>query len=289
VDRQYIQSAKDEIEKWEGAHPGFLAHVGDFMFSPAENAARALIPVGFQNTVSKAIHRLITGLSSAAHRISNEEKIYYRIETAYREHGDHLKAADVVAKHCWYSNVAYAAGEGGTTGAIGFAGLAADVPALLTITLRMIRQIGICYAYDTTSDVEREYVMHVLRVGSTSNLRAKMECLVALKQFEQILLKVSWQAMSEAFARKEISRLSLLAAARQLSQKLGVQLTRRKALQLVPVVGALVGASFNAVFVNDVGRAAYMLYRRRRIAESEGPVKKLLGVSPAVVSVSRLP
>lgn len=118
--------------------------------------------------------------------------------------------------------------------------------------------------------------MHILRVGSTSSLKAKMECLIALKQIEQILLKVSWQAMGEALARKEISRLSLLAAARQLAQKLGVQLTKRKALQLVPIVGALVGASFNGMFVNDAGRAAYMLYRRRRIAELEGPATKLL-------------
>lgn len=276
MDPEYLESAKREIAQWERQRPGFLAHLGDFMLLPAENAARALIPAGLQDAVARAIHKLLSGLSSAAHRISNEEKIYYKVEAAYKEHGDDLKAADVVAKHYWNSNVAYAIGEGGATGAIGLAGLAADIPALLMISLRLIRQTGICYGYDMKSDAEQEYVTHVLRIGSTSSFKAKMECLFALKRLEQVLLRVSWKTMSDALARKEISRLSLLAAVRQLAERLGLQLTKRKAMQLVPVVGALIGASFNALFVNDTGRAAYMLYRRRRIAELEGPSTKLL-------------
>jgi len=271
MDSEYLKGAKREIEEWESQGPGFLAHVGDFMLLPAENAAKALVPAGVQDAVASAIYNLLSGLSSVTQLISNEERIYHRLEAACKECGDELKAADTVAKHYWNRNLAYALGEGGSTGAMGLAGLAADVPALFTISLRLIRQIGTCYGHDLRSDAEQEYVMHILRTGSTPNLKAKVECLMALKQIEQILLKVSWMKMSEALARKEISRLSLLAVMRQFARSLGVQLTKRKALQLVPVIGALVGASFNVLFVNDIGRAAYMLYRRRRIAELEGP------------------
>jgi hypothetical protein len=246
---------------------------------PAEYAARALIPAGLQNTVSVAIYNVLCGLSSATQLISNEEKVHHKFEAACRKCGDTFKAGDAVARHCWSRNVAYAAGEGGATGALGLAGLAADVPALFTISLRVIRQVGTCYGYNMRSGEEQEYVMHILRTGSTPNLKTKMECLVALKQMEQVLLKVSWLKMGEALAQKEISRLSLLAAMRQFAQRLGVQLTKRKALQIVPVIGALIGASFNAWFVHDVGRAAYMGYRRRRIAELEGPRTPLLEMS----------
>lgn len=276
IDHEYLQAAKLEIEEWESQGPGFLNHLGDFMLLPAQSAAKALIPAGVQDAVAKAIHRLLSGLSSAAYLISNEEKIYYHVEEASNKYKDELKAADEVAKHYWKWNVAGGMGEGSATGALGLVGLAADVPALLTISLRLVQQIGICYGYDVKSYEEQEYVMHVLRIGSTSNPKAKMECLVGLKHIEQILLKVSWQKMSEALARKEISRFSLFAAMKQSAQMLGIQLARRKALQLVPVIGALVGASFNAVFVNDVGRTAFMLYRRRRIAELEGPKSTLL-------------
>ncbi len=276
IDHEYLQAAKLEIEEWESQGPGFLSHLGDFMLLPAQSAAKALIPAGVQDAVAKAIHKLLSGLSSTAHLISNEGKIYYRVEKASNKYKDELKAADEVARHYWKWNVADGMGEGGATGALGLIGLAADVPALLTISLRLVQQMGICYGYDVKSYEEREYVMHVLRIGSTSSLRTKMEFLVGLKHIEQILLKVSWNKVSEALARKEISRLSLLAAMKQFAQMLGIQLARRKALQLVPVIGALIGASFNAVFVNDVGRTAFMLYRRRRIAELEGPKSILL-------------
>jgi hypothetical protein len=112
-------------------------------------------------------------------------------------------------------------------------------------------------------------VLHILRSGSTGDIKAKLEFLIGLKQIEQILLRVAWKRMNAALASREISRHAALAAIRQFAKSLGIQITKRKALQMVPVVGALVGASFNETFVNDVGRAAYMTYRRRWIAERE--------------------
>ena len=167
--------------------------------------------------------------------------------------------------------MSYAAAEGGATGAVGIFGLPADIPALFMISFRQIQQIGTCYGYDTTSEEEQEYVLQILRTGSTGDIKAKVQFLVGLKQIEQILLKVSWKQMNAILAAKEIGKLSSLAALRQFAKSMGIQLTKRKALQIVPVVGALVGVSFNGVFVNDVGRAAYMSYRRRRIAEMKEP------------------
>jgi len=78
--------------------------------------------------------------------------------------------------------------------------------------------------------------------------------------------------MNKALARNELSRLAALAALRQFAKSLGIQITKRKALHAIPVVGASVGASFNATFINDVGRAAYMSYRRRWVREHiDGP------------------
>ena len=271
MDSEYVKTAKRQIKEWETRGPGYFAQVSDLLVLPFERVAAALVPAAARNAVASAIHKVLAGLSSATHVISNEEKIRMQVELACEEYGDELKGPDAVAEHYWKRGVAYGLGEGAATGAVGLVGLAADVPALLTVSLRLIRQIGICYGYDAGSREEREYIMHVLRVGSSSDIKSKLEFLVAVRQLEQTLLKVSWQKMGEALARKEISRLSILAAMRQFAQRLGVQLTKRKALQMVPLTGALIGASFNGVFVNDVGRAAYMLYRGRRIAELEGP------------------
>ncbi len=271
MDIEYLEAASQEIEQWESRGPGFVLCLSDFLLRPAENAARALVPPRVQEAVTKAIQEFLSGLGSAAQLINNEEKVYYRVETAYQECGDELKAADTAAKHFWNWNLAYSAGEGGATGLLGLAGLAADIPSLITVSLRLIQQIGICYGNDVRAEQEQEYVMHVLRIGSTANRQAKMESLLVLRPVEQVLLKVSWRKVSETIARRELRYLSLRTALQEFARTLGLQLTRRKALQIAPVVGALIGASCNAQFVNDVGRAAYMLYRRRRIAQLQGP------------------
>ncbi len=271
MDDKYIEQAKVEIERWESQGPGFLAQVGDSILWPAQKTAEMLIPEGIQEAVGKASEVFLTGLGSAAQLIIDKGEISKKVKTLLTQNGDELKAADEAAKHYWNWHVGYAAAEGGATGALGLFGIAPDIPLLFTIALRLIQQVGLCYSYDIADEAEQEYVMHILRTGSTADITAKMEFLVGLKQIEQILLKVTWKKMNEALARKEISRLSILAGLRQFAKSLGIQLTKRKALQMVPMVGALVGASFNGVFVNDVGRAAHMSYRRRRIAELEGP------------------
>lgn len=182
-----------------------------------------------------------------------------------------LAAADRAAQHYWNWNLSYAATEGGAAGTAGIFGLAADIPALFTIVIRLIQQVSVCYGYDPTKPEERDYVIHILRTGSAGDVKAKLEALMFLKQLETILLKVSWKKMTAEFAAKQISQLSLLAAVRQFAKTLGINLTKRKALQMVPLIGAIVGASFNATYANDIGRTAFMSYRRRWIAEHEKP------------------
>ena len=63
------------------------------------------------------------------------------------------------AQHYWNWNLSYAAVEGGATGAAGIFGLAADIPALFTIVIRLIQQISVCYGYDPTKPEERDYIL----------------------------------------------------------------------------------------------------------------------------------
>ena len=79
--------------------------------------------------------------------------------------------------------------------------------------------------------------------------------------------------MTQEMAAKQLSKGAVLAAIREFAKSLGIQLTKRKALQAVPIVGALIGASFNAVYANDIGRAAFMCYRRRFIEENANQKK----------------
>jgi hypothetical protein len=266
-DDDYLDNAKNEIIRWEGEKPGFLSKVGDAVLWPAQKAAEALIPEKIQDAVSKAVEKFFDGVEWTARQSISLNEIRERVGTEHETLLEQLKAADLAAKHYWNWHVAYGAVEGGATGALGLPGLAADIPALFTVCMRLIQQIATCYGYNISDENERDYILQILQAGSTSDVKAKTEFVIALKQVEQILLKVSWKKMNEALARKEMSRLSAIAAMKKFAERLGIQVTKRKALQMVPIVGGVVGASFNATFVNDVGRAAYMSYRRRWLAE----------------------
>lgn len=266
----YLSEAKNEITRWEGEGPGFISKVSDFVLWPAQKAAELIIPKGVQETVGKAIENFLSGMGSVTKNTINEEDIRARVESYKGDGADFLKPMDEAAKHYWNWHIGYATGEGAATGAGGWALIAADIPALFGIAIRLIQEIAICYGYRIDTDEEREYILNILRTGSTADVKAKLEFVIALKEVEQILLKVAWKKMASDLAKKEINKRALLVALREFAKSLGIQLTKRKALQMVPVIGAAVGAAFNSTFVNDIGKAAYMSYRRRKIAEVEG-------------------
>jgi uncharacterized protein (DUF697 family) len=266
----YHQTAKNEINKWENEGPGWLNNVGNFILKPAQKMAEAIIPPHVQENVAKAIENFLGTLSKASSQTLKAPEIKVKVEAAcLGTSKSFLEAADDEAKRIWNWHLSYAATEGGLTGAVGLLGLAADVPALFTIVIRLMQQIGTCYGYDMTKPEEQEYVLHILRVASAGDVKTKIEALVVLKKLEEILLGVAWKVVAQDIAARQLSRLALMAGLQELSRSLSVSLTQRKALQSIPVVGALVGASFNANFANDIGRAAYMSYRRRWIAEQE--------------------
>ena len=270
----YVEQAKQEIAKWESEKPGFLNQATNFLLWPAEKAAGALIPDTVLEAVGRAVETCLSGLASLTNLTFNAAAIVEKVSIRTRDLGGNLchrlQATDEGAAEIWTYHVGYAIAEGGITGVGGLAGLAADIPALFAILVRELQEIATCYGFDVTVDREREYLLHVLQAGFAANVKVKMGFVVSLKEIEQILINVAWKKMAEDLASKQLTKHSMLAALRQFAKTLGYQLTKRKALQLVPIVGALVGASLNGALANDIGKAAYMSYRRRWIAEHRG-------------------
>ena len=265
----YIKIVKNEISKWENEGPGFLSQVGYWILWPVEKNGEEIIPQGVQDAGGKAVESALGGLSNTANLTINQTEVKARVSSYFSQYNDEIKSCDEASKHYWNYHLGYAVIEGGALGAGGLASLAADIPALFSMSFRLIQEISLCYGYDIETEEEKEYMMHILRVGSTCDVKAKMEFIICMKQIEELLIKVTWKKMSTSLVKREISKLSLIAALRNFAKSLGIQVTKRKALQMIPMVGALVGASFNYAFINDVGKAAHMSYRRRKISELE--------------------
>lgn len=265
-DPAYLERVRAEIRGWEASKPGYISHIADFVLDSVEQVSARMISPRMRASLEKNIAAALVELQTMA-KDSFDAKGTRALVGLQKPKG--LEAMDLAAQHYWDRHLAYAAVEGGATGVAGLAGLAIDVPSLIGLALRAIYQIGTCYGYDVADALEREYALQVLRLGSSGNVQVKVKFSVSLNELEAILRERTWKRLTEEEARRQINRMSLLLALRQLAKSLALQLTRRKALQMIPVTGALVGAGFNAQFLNDVCRSAYMSYRRRKLADLE--------------------
>lgn len=268
----YLRKARKEISAWETARAGYFARMGNFIFAPAARWTEKLIPKSVQLAASHAIEKTLL-VTAQAGGVSIDRQVLARERAAAigrkRALVPQLRASDTLARKFWRSHCGYAAAQGAATGLAGLAGFIADLPLTLSIAIREIRTIGICYGYPTTSIEETDYVLHVLRAGSSSEPRVRAESLSILKELES-----SWRKREPGRAdQAESCRVRYLMTIEQYAKSLGLDLIRRNALQLVPISGAVTGASFRAMYANDIGRAAFMCYRRRFIGDSEAAPK----------------
>ncbi|WP_436836467.1 EcsC family protein [Paenibacillus tritici] len=148
-----------------------------------------------------------------------------------------------------------ATAQGATTGFGGIFTLAADIPAVLGLSLKAIQEIGLCYGYDPTDKAERIFTVKVMQFASSDIVGKRT-----------LLKELNLQAGGDG----NISTGTSEAVSKIQGWKEVVVAYRdnwgwKKLLQTVPVAGMFFGAYLNRKTLEDVTEAARMLYRKRRI------------------------
>lgn len=137
-----------------------------------------------------------------------------------------------------------AAVEGAGTGAGGiFLGLA-DFPLLLAIKMRFLFEVGSVYGFDVKEYNERLFVLSVFQLAFSSEAQKK----------ETLHVIETWE--DEQSLRKEIDW-------RKWQQEYRDYIDLVKMLQLVPGIGAVVGAYANYHLLDHLGETAIQCYRLR--------------------------
>ncbi len=80
--------------------------------------------------------------------------------------------------------------------------------------------------------------------------------------------------MAEKASGLQLSKEGGIIAIKNLAKQLGINITKRKAMQAVPLIGAAVGASVNGWYVKDVGWAARRAFQERWLVDN----KKVKGI-----------
>ena len=143
--------------------------------------------------------------------------------------------------------------EGGISGAGGFLLAAADFPLLMSFKIKLLFEIAAIFGHDGTELDERLYILHIFELAfSDAGHRAKV--LAAMDD---------WDARRpERWGGERPSDLSAFDW-RAFQQQYRDHIDLAKMAQLLPVVGAPVGALVNWRLVEHLGTTAVMAYRMR--------------------------
>ncbi len=156
-----------------------------------------------------------------------------------------------------------AAAEGAATGAAGLPGIPVDIVAIVGINLRGIGEYATYCGFNISEQPERLFAMDVLAFASSPTDGAKQAALAQLVRIaKDAAAKKTW---------KELEQHSFVNIVRKIAESLGSRLTKAKLAQLVPYLGAGVGAGFNTYFTTRVCDASFFLYRERLLARKYGP------------------
>lgn len=256
---EYEKAQMRDIVAWQNQEPSVVSKGFSIVAKPFEFVVSKVIP-------QSAMEGALNAANSAGQFLADESDICRDgnvSDIAILRHKD-LKTSDDLANNVHNWAITTAAAEGGVTGATGAAGIALDVPAILTLALRTIHKIGLCYGYRADTLEEKNFVLDILSAAGANSQKEKVSALVALQTMRTIIAKQTWKSMQNA-GEKETMILMIKALCKQL----GINLTKRKALQAIPVIGGVVGAAVNGSFIRDVGYAARRIYQQRWLQDND--------------------
>jgi EcsC protein family len=248
----YERTQIARIRAWHERAPGIAERAAELALSPISRAVTGFIP-------EAAIETLLRASDWLAEKTIGP--IAEQASTAS------LEVLDAEAETVRKWSIAYAGGEGAVAGAVGLISLPVDVPTLVALSLRTIRRTGAAYGYGATSEEERQFVYAVLSLASANSMRQKRVALNALQGIETRVLAQSWAALGERAARRGAGAETALLLARDLARQLGVNLSKRKAMAAVPLIGAAIGATLNGWYMRDIADAARRAYQERWLRE----------------------
>jgi hypothetical protein len=180
-----------------------------------------------------------------------------------------FKLSDELANsvHNWAIGLAIAGG--GAAGGAGIVGLAADIPAIIMLALRTIHKIALCYGYECHSEMDKNFALGILSASGANSMSEKIEALATLRSIEVTIAKQTWKAMAGKAVCRQLSKEGGIIAKKNLAKQLGINITKRKAMQAIPVIGAAVGASVNGWYLKDVGWTARRAFQERWLIDNK--------------------
>jgi uncharacterized protein (DUF697 family) len=235
----YEEQAYIELQFWQRnmqQKPSFANRVARNVQTKINN----IIPDKVHRGITTAIQQLVKGVLFGAEYTTAEALSDGSL--VYRE-------AYIKKKISFYQKTASV--EGAVTGAGGILMGLADFPLLMGIKIKLLFEIATLYGYDTQDYKERLYLLYIFQLAFSSQQRRN----------EIYQLLANWQGYAGSLP-DDIAEFDW----RTFQQEYRDYIDLAKMAQLLPVIGAAVGAIANYQLIAQLGDTAMNCYRMRKIS-----------------------
>lgn len=202
-----------------------------------QSKVNKMIPEKIHQAITVAIQNMVKGVLVGSSWIVPKTESGILLKEREQKVRDRIK---------WYRNTASV--EGAVTGAGGILLGLADFPAFLTIKMKMLFDIAALYGFDTKDYHERLFLLYVFQLSFSGQKRRN----------EIIGLLENWDSYSSTLP-KNLDSFDWRTF--QLDYRDYIDLA--KLAQLVPIIGAPVGAIANYKLTEHLGKNAMNAFRLR--------------------------
>jgi len=254
----YEQQQYDAIKQWQNEAPGVVSQTIGKVFKPVSWLMEKVVP---QNAVESALG----GFNGVAQWLCDVEDIKRDAEVAtiLELRSKSLELSDKLANEVHNWAIGAASAEGAAAGFFGLPGMIADVPALITMGLRVIHKIAVCYGYELKNESDQQMVFGIMSAAGSNTMEEKDAAIFLLRQIDKQMTGDELKKMAANSVIKGIGVDAAIIAIKNLSKQLGINISKRKAFQAIPLVGLAVGGAMNAQFINDIAWAARRTFQER--------------------------
>lgn len=264
----YEKDVYRDIERWQHGESNIITRALNWAMQPMDWVVDRVVPAEIIDQVSAAIEQFLAMLNNAsewtydANDILNAAKERgLEVETIEDMRNEPLKELDEIARSMFSQNALLAAVEGGGTGLGGAFLIAADIPLLFTINLRLIQQIGASYGFPLKGPAFRPLILSIFNAAASSEQRAKNE---AMRE-----ISVAAAAFANDLAYRGRTTGTFTNQNKHLPRELAKNIVGRKIAQTIPIAGAAVGAGINYWFTTETAETTYMLFRALYLERKE--------------------
>ncbi|MFD2163257.1 EcsC family protein [Paradesertivirga mongoliensis] len=238
----YEKQVRFELEIWQKAmikDPSFADILSKKIQTRINNVIPDKVHHAITVTIQKMVQVVLFGSTYTSSKPLESASLQYREAFVKRQIEIYKKTASA---------------EGAVTGAGGILLGLADFPLLLGIKIKLLFEIAALYGYNAADYRERLYLLYVFQLAFSSRKRQK-EVFSYVSEWDAYLEKLPANVQDFDW--------------RTFQQEYRDYIDLAKMAQLIPVIGAAVGAIANYRLIDKLGITAMNCYRIREFSKDD--------------------